>query len=1608
MLYYGLRIICLEVAMAKNIDYSSVNLMNKCEYSLSDFIPSKDNPTPECNISDFMVLGPFVLETDGGFETEYLYERHKVLDHDYLADSGGEAASAPYLGKQVKNNYYGPEYLTWKKGYRKWGALRFDNPFESCDEALFVTEQRNCVYYAATYINAAEEMDAVICYINSGCLLYLNGELISNTPYGSVKGLHRIGNRVLVRFKKGRNLLLFKLRVGYIADMIDISMSNCEIYPVVARSGNIIITSPVTSTAYFGTKDAPRQILPLFVGALNDSDKAELTLTSGGYSESHEIEAMKAGSTRLVYTSAPVKTEPYKAEVNIKIQENNAEAAEYTNTYELQPYNGYEGTEHVFTDFHFDTTYHQEQRVYALGAIYITMEILKEIERNPLFTAIISEVDYVHPVFSIYPECREVLRNAFRNGRVEADCFYNQPNELTSNGEALVRNLIYGQLYHRDVLGRIVSVYSPGDVFGHPNQMSQICRKGGCNSARWGKQIIGLDCLFHHVSPDGSDIIHSKGVRMTDAMRLGLTHCDKSTQVKAGFELYPREGDTSWMNKTLNGAKFSLFSDNMNGFIADDERAAKEKGVSKIEYTSRDMTAHHAGVLLTRTDFKQANRLIENLLVTAEKFSAIAAMYGAEYPEKALDKAWRQLLCAQHHDSITGTNNEISFVDLMIQYREAAELAADIVKNASEFIASAIKLGDDSIPVIIFNQHTWDRDEACEFTIPLWAESGYALFDEKGRQLDFEITGKTPCGKKLKAVVIAKVPALGYKAYYLKKTDAIKNAEKSNDTSIENKYYKVTVDPNKGGGIVSIYDKVNKREFIDTSVDGPANRIAVLKELHDRMETQHEFYTTGHKLFSDEFIADVKSEKTAVYEKLIITVKLDIIARVRQEITLYKNSKRIDCKTIVEDYLNQDDLFTVTFPAALNGVKPVYEDRFAPHVTAKSKKKLSFQTHQFFMYSQCQIAPSVNWFDLGPTTQLKFFCTSNNFKGSLNIGPTAIIRPEQTELILAANKLLKTLSKKAIPVTPYPDFEEFRRSKIIHYNEDIPGTDTRFVLSVNGVENRYENELLSRLTQKDAEKFNRYLENKGIAVLYIKDSDNVFNKPIDVILIKAANIEILNTYLDKIKKAYSAGYAAEIKGAVLATKPEPTDDFGMGILNKGTIACSVEGDSLMNMMLFHTAEFYGNIGKTTGHKELIPENKTHVFEYALYPHEKSYREAELFKRGMEFNEPMFAVSEFKTIDKPFLPESKSFLKTDGSFIVTAFKAGGYPLANMHGNIPSIFERGLTIRGFESNGTDSESSFKFGFDIDRVQNTDLLDENASEIVSGKTSFSALIPSHSIETYSISIKEPQQQIEKAKVLGATREIAEPTFIRSYEHDLGSMPMGYYRLVAAISRNVEVIDDKTVRLKISLANNQPDKRETGVLKLVVPESFKADKYEFPYDIEPEGLQCCSVVIKKAEKDSKGVIRLQYEHDGQSFEDIFEFGYFNPEISLKIDGDKIKVTVMNNTDSCLHGELALATPYETWTIGGFNMAARGDVTPYTIPVRLEPNSINNYEFDVKFVNDDILNSWWCVAKLMVNGRIHFAYDAVRSERHNMWTHIFYHEICEDNHSMRKLYEIC
>ncbi len=621
---------------------------------------------------EFMVTGPFVARTEGAFETEYMYEREKILEIDYLARDGGESGIAPFLGLRGHNDYLGCEEPVWTRGIKKWNMLRFDpdDGDSACDEALYMTEQRNCVFYAAFYVRCEGVRRAVVCYENSGCRLFLNGKLISDQPYGRVKGVPTMGNAVAVTFEDGLNLLLFKLRPGYICDTVDLSMTNCSIYPVAVDAGAVCLTYPAATAAFKEENGVPYRVFPCFAAAFEDVRGAEAEVDHTG---AKKLPDMAAGQCVMLraYINAE-KGGPVSAPLKI-----NGKEAKVTVL--SGGYTPFEGTEMVMTSFHFDTTYHQEQRVYALGAFYILQNILDEMRRDRRFKAIVSEVDYLHPYYSLYPYDREFLKQMFVEGNAEADCFYNQPNELTSAPEGLVRNMAYGQLYHRDVLGRICDVYSPGDVFGHFNQMSQLSAKGGCTGVAWGKHIFGFLPAFRHVSPDGTSLITKRGgFGKGYASERGLTVCDGGGTSIRTVPGYPVDGDLSWMDGLSPAAKYAVPSEFQTAMKDDEARLVSSGMPAPFPLTSRDMAFYHIGVSLTRTDLKQANRMAENLLITAEKLSVMACRAGAKYPEKALDKAWRQLLCGQHHDSITGTNNEVSFVALMVQYREAAELAAGI------------------------------------------------------------------------------------------------------------------------------------------------------------------------------------------------------------------------------------------------------------------------------------------------------------------------------------------------------------------------------------------------------------------------------------------------------------------------------------------------------------------------------------------------------------------------------------------------------------------------------------------------------------------------------------------------------------------------------------------------------------------------------------------------------------------------------------------------------------------------------------------------------------------------------------------------------------------
>ena len=131
-------------------------------------------------------------------------------------------------------------------------------------------------------------------------------------------------------------------------------------------------------------------------------------------------------------------------------------------------------TIHLAPHFHFDPIWIEDQRTYTRRAFELVRELLAACRTDEGYHIILSELNYLKPFLSAYSEDREFVRDLAAAGRLETGGSYGQPNEMSIQGEALIRNLLHGGLYHEGMLGGQPAVYMPLDVFGHCLQLPQI------------------------------------------------------------------------------------------------------------------------------------------------------------------------------------------------------------------------------------------------------------------------------------------------------------------------------------------------------------------------------------------------------------------------------------------------------------------------------------------------------------------------------------------------------------------------------------------------------------------------------------------------------------------------------------------------------------------------------------------------------------------------------------------------------------------------------------------------------------------------------------------------------------------------------------------------------------------------------------------------------------------------------------------------------------------------------------------------------------------------------------------------------------------------------
>jgi alpha-mannosidase len=414
-------------------------------------------------------------------------------------------------------------------------------------------------------------------------------------------------------------------------------------------------------------------------------------------------------------------------------------------------------------------------------------------------------------------------------------------------GEAFVRHALYGQRYLREKFGITATTGANLDSFGHNAAIPQILRKSGIDSYVFlrpgpSENPYLPGPLFWWQAPDGSRVL---------AYRIPHEYCapkdDIGEHVATAIASLPAELDEAAVFYGVGNHGGGPTRANL-----DQIAQLNGEGDARLELSSlrsffdavggRDelptwhgeLQYHSPGCYTTHSGIKRWNRRAENLLLRAEKWSAIADSLGVQrYPLAQLKEAWQLLLFNQFHDTLAGTPIEPAYEDARDQLGHASSIAALAFNRAIQSIARQIEIEaeEEMRPVVIFNPHAWPLRTDAEVEYTWLRDDGAHVVDDHGDEVPMQMTRPltTMSSNRGRLTFPVEVPPLGYRTYRVRKGAVAGEPLAATQTTLENPSVLLELDPATG----RIARLVWKQTGVDLAAPAAAHAVVV----EDRSDT---------------------------------------------------------------------------------------------------------------------------------------------------------------------------------------------------------------------------------------------------------------------------------------------------------------------------------------------------------------------------------------------------------------------------------------------------------------------------------------------------------------------------------------------------------------------------------------------------------------------------------------------------------------------------------------------------------------------------------------------------------------------------------------------------
>lgn len=456
---------------------------------------------------------------------------------------------------------------------------------------------------------------------------------------------------------------------------------------------------------------------------------------------------------------------------------------------------------------------------------------LKLADDYPEYVFVASQMQQFKWLKQYHPEIMEKIHEKFTTNQfIPLGGSWVENDTNIPNGESLLRQFVVGQRYLMHEFGFQSNIFWLPDTFGYSSQIPQICQAAGIHrfltqKLSWNNINTFPLSTFNWKGIDGSQLLvhmppantYTAAANFGDVVR-SLQQHKNLRDVPTGMLLYghgdggggPKEEMIEKLRRCRGLANNSGLIPSVHlGVTVDDfyEHLLEEsdQGRKLPTWTGEIYLEYHRGTYTTHAGIKKFMRFGEIRLHDLELIAGLVSVKVKEYkyPAKEILELWEDLLLCQFHDVLPG-----SCIG-MVYYEEVYPIARKFFKKTSALIYQALKAAGDSKKPSVVNTLPWDRHNEIVEVNKNESPELYNLLVSQG-------SGVLKTRQSEDTIAISVDHVGGVTKINSKVDYPASVAETEDGFTLSNKL--LTAKISATGIVTSLYDEVNKREIIDTTV----------------------------------------------------------------------------------------------------------------------------------------------------------------------------------------------------------------------------------------------------------------------------------------------------------------------------------------------------------------------------------------------------------------------------------------------------------------------------------------------------------------------------------------------------------------------------------------------------------------------------------------------------------------------------------------------------------------------------------------------------------------------------------------------------------------------